>query len=111
MKNPFRRKPKAPRMPMSQRKRNIIGAVVGVVGFAVSMLVVIPAAQAATMHSCYIAGAGPDHHTPVRHGEVYASVNYTWWEENVFGHVDGVRYFGITSWDRVDTRPYWINGC
>lgn len=107
----FQRKPKAKKPPMRQKTRNIIGAAIAAVGVAGAMLVVAPAAQAATMHSCYIAPAGPDHHTSIRHGEVYASVNYTWFEETFLGYIDGVRYFGITSWDKVGTRPYWINGC
>jgi hypothetical protein len=111
MKNIFRRKPKTERMPMSQRKRNIIGAIIGVLGFTGTMVFVAPAAQAGTASACYIMGAGPDHHAPFRHGEVYASVDFTWIEEHLFREKDGYRFFGITSWDRVDTRPYWINGC
>lgn len=71
----------------------------------------VPAAQAATMSACYIAAFGPDHHVGWRHGHVIASVDYTWAEEFFLGQRDGYRFFGITSADKIDTRPYWINGC
>ena len=107
----FRRKPKTPKMPMKERTRNIIGASVGAALLVPTMFAGVSAAQAATMHSCYIAAAVPDMHMPWRHGHVFASVDYTWAEEFFLGQVDGIRYFGTTSWDKVGTRPYWINGC
>jgi hypothetical protein len=107
----FKRKPKGEKKPMSMRAKMIWAWVIGVVGFAGAFVFVAPAAQAGTASACYIMGAGPDHHAPFRHGEVYAHVNFTWAEEFFFGEKDGYRYFGMTSWDKVDTRPYWINGC
>ncbi len=109
--NLFKRKPKEPKLPMPQKTRNIIGSVVGVICLTATMFVGVAAAQAATMHSCYIAAASPDMHMGWRHGHVFASVDYTWAEEVFFGQVDGIRYFGTTSWDKVGTRPYWIQGC
>lgn len=96
---------------MKEATRNKIGAAVAVIGTVATMFVGVSAAQAATMHSCYIAAAVPDMHMGWKHGHVFASVDYTWAEEFFLGQVDGIRYFGTTSWDKVGTRPYWINGC
>lgn len=107
----FKRKAKTAKMPMKQKTRNTIGAVIGVVGLLATIILAAPAAQAATMSACYISAAGPDHHLPFRHGEVYASVDYTWAEEVFLGQKDGYRFFGTTSADKIDTRPYWVKGC
>jgi hypothetical protein len=104
----FKRKP---REPMSQRARNRLGAFIGVLALAFTALLGVPAAQAATMSSCYIAAAGPDHHMGWRHGHIVASVDYNWVEEVFFGYRDGYRFFGTTDASKIDTRPYWIAGC
>lgn len=107
----FKRKPKGEKRPMKQRTRNIIGAVIGILGFLGAIVFVAPAAQAATMSACYITGAGADSHRPYYHGDVYASVDYTWAEEVFLGQRDGYRFFGSVDKSLIDTRPYWIKGC
>jgi len=107
----FKRKAKGPKQPMAQKTRNIIGGIAGAVTLVLTGLFVIPSAQAATMSSCYIAAYGPDHHMGWRHGHVIASVDYNWAEEVFFGYRDGYRFFGTTDASKIDTRPYWINGC
>lgn len=68
-------------------------------------------ATAATMYSCYVAGSYGDTHNPGKHGDVFASVDYNWYEEVILRQVDGVKFFGTVGWDKVGTRPTWIRGC
>lgn len=67
--------------------------------------------HAATMYSCYVAPSYGDHHNPGKHGDVFASVDYNWYEEVILGQVDGIKFFGTVGWDKVGTRPTWIRGC
>lgn len=85
--------------------------VIGLLVLGAATAGLVPAAQAAQMYNCYIAGYGPDHHLPFRHGHITASVDYTWAEEVFLGQRDGYRFFGTTPASKIDTRPYWINGC
>lgn len=107
----FKRKPKTAKKPMTMRAKRVWVAIIAIIGSVVSFGLVAPAAQAATMSACYILAAGPDNHRPYRHGDVYASVDYTWAEEVFLGQKDGYRFFGSVDARLIDTRPYWINGC
>lgn len=87
-------------------------ALVAALALAASAIVMIAApAHAARMYSCYVAGSYGDTHNPGKHGDVFASVDYNWYEELVLRQVDGVKYFGSVGWDKVGTRPTWIAGC
>lgn len=92
-------------------RARIAGTVAGLLALAGTSLVAVPAAQAARVNYCYIAGSYGDNHARFKHGDVFASVDYDWFEEVFLGQVDGVKYFGMTSWANVGTRPYWVNGC
>lgn len=90
----------------------LIVAALSTLALAAACIVAIAApVHAATMYSCYVAPSYGDHHNPGKHGDVFASVDYNWYEEVVLGQVDGVKYFGTVGWDKVGTRPTWIRGC
>lgn len=78
---------------------------------ATAIVLIASPAHAATMYSCYVAPSYGDTHNWGKHGDVFASVDYNWYEEVILRQVDGIKYFGTVGWDKVGTRPTWIKGC
>lgn len=89
----------------------LIGFVLAAALVAVAGVMVAQPASAATMYSCYVAPSYGDNHNPGKHGDVFASVDYNWYEEVILRQVDGIKFFGTVGWDKVGTRPTWIKGC
>lgn len=78
--------------------------------FVATIMVATPA-SAATITYCYVAGSRGDTHNHGPHGDVFAGVDYNWYEETFLRQFDGLKYYGVVGWDKVGTKPTWIAGC